>query len=543
MFHIKGVYPGKYTLSVQVQGFVSADENPRQVEVKPQAVVTGVNLQLERGAIVHGRVLNTEGAPLAETTITTAAAQLHQVRASLNFSRGTVTDSMGSFSVTVPSHPEKYRYFALMVRHPAHQGQIVREHLVRNQSEYHLEDIILKKTLEIFGTISDPYSASVKGLEVELVRHSEPLSFRGYVPFSQKAYTDKNGRFVFGGLYPTQYSLVVRRDGILCYFRPTLEVATSESLEARLEKTKKIRGRIANVKGESLRGAHVVARYQGTNPSIKNFVIAQGFTDLDGNFALEVLKISPPSTYTLQIMMEGYLSGTILRLKNFHQPLNIVLQKGGLIKGYIFVPKDIPQDKPLSLKVLRAGMKMAPIIDVLPGMPKPISETLPVGERSFEIGPLPREEYGLYVTGDGFAAVSTTVDLTSGDAETALVAQRSTTLRGRLFWADTKAPITGAVIQRSYYPWELEPGEFSSLLAKRLTVKTDCEGTFEFDNLSPGLYFLKISYVVASLEEVETQFQQRILKKQIQVMIDANTQQRHRFYLGRGDAPFKIEPD
>jgi protocatechuate 3,4-dioxygenase beta subunit len=71
-FVFERLRPGTYTLAVEKTGYAASigPSNARKVEVTAGQSIDGVDLHLERGAVIAGRVLDPAGEPLADARVT-----------------------------------------------------------------------------------------------------------------------------------------------------------------------------------------------------------------------------------------------------------------------------------------------------------------------------------------------------------------------------------------------------------------------------------------------------------------------------------------
>ena len=236
------------------------------------------------------------------------------------------------------------------------------------------------------------------------------------------------------------------------------------------------------------------------------------------------------------ISKDGYLSQVYTNVRVTKNKLTVTLERGVSIKGYVFLPPNISAEGEFTVKLFSASTSMEPSLDSFGEGRKPLaSESFPRADGKFALDNLTREEYALYIVGDGLSASGIKVDITKGNQQVALLASPTVTLRGRLLWADTRKPVSQASVLRSWYPWELEiydnMGSF-----KRFETLTNDKGEFMFTNLTEGWYKFQISYAEASLAVSEDQPQRKIFRKQFDVLVRGEKEAEYTFYLGRGDS-------
>lgn len=533
-FEIKNLLPGQYVLIDAFPGYVLDMPEALEVTVYPDESIGGVELFLRPGALVRGKIVDTNGQPIPGVTVKVTSVKLRALRTKLDFIGRMQTGEDGKFSTTTPNDPGRYRSFSVMVTHPRYQAQLIHTDLKRGESEYQLSEIVMQETLVLTGKVLDAGGSSIERLKVILRRHNKPVDFFAFDARSEmEVYTDAKGNYLFEELYPTEYSLSVSRNGVTRYFLESVDPQRQSHLKIRLGKTQTLRGHVMDADDQPLEGVRVEARMGMQTPGVPSTLLASCQTDQDGAFRLEVLKV-PPARLTVRISKPGYLSKGYGNVHITKAELPVLLDRGISLKGHVFTPPHLPLNGNYTIKLFPADVPMDAIVHRW-FTPRPlITRRFPSTETEFSIDGLPRKEYALYVVSDKIAARGTTVDLTSGDGEVTLFVEGpSVALRGQVLWADTGRPVSEASVGRSWYPWELEIYDNSSSV-RRFEVETDEDGKFEFLNLTPGRYILFIGYSDVSFETDSGSPERKIIHKRIELTV-GNSGEPYIFYLGRRD--------
>ena len=259
-------------------------------------------------------------------------------------------------------------------------------------------------------------------------------------------------------------------------------------------------------------------------------------TDANGTFQMQVLE-TKPHLLSLNVSKKGYLSKVNQNVKIGKEPLIVLLQEAFVIKGRVFLPRDVPIDEYYYVKVFPKDVKMEPTLNPRTLIRPLMSRRFPITETSFVLDGLLEEKYKLYIVGNNIAATEIAVKASANGDAVPIVADIPTVgIKGQVLWAETDEPMENAQVSRSWYPWELSPYDMS-LILDRFQTDTDAQGVFTFSNLTQERYQLLIR-VVKTVFEKETETYQRIhIHKQ--VTLPAGSDEIYPIYLGKADGtPF-----
>ena len=481
----------------------------------------------------HGTFVDAEdGHPISEILVRVAAEKIARVYPDREFAHATVTDTKGTFSLTISNESQTYYAFSLMALHPQYQAKLLRKEMSPSKSKYNMGMIALRRTLPLQGNVSG--EKNVVGLIVNLKMHDKSADFfRAAAPVEHAVKTDPTGNFHFTELYPIEYTLTISRNGLIIAFVESINPQKQTQISVHLPKLKTLRGTVVDAQERPIAGAQIHAtRHTETGHSA---LLSSAQTNEAGNFQIEVLE-TQPRLLSLEVSKKGYFSRVYENVDIGKMPPILPLKKGESVKGRVILPQNIPADGQYTVKVFPIDAQMEPSLNPLVLHRPILSKHFPVAESAFVVDGLFAEKYIFYIVGNGISATRIDADTSANPEEVLVVAdQPTTTLQGQVFWADTGKPVHNAVVSRSWYPWELQPYDMSMTL-DRFEVETDVHGKFEFHNLTETHYQLHIRAVHAVLEAATERYQRTLIYKQVEIPASGTE---YRIYIGRQDGtPF-----
>ena len=516
-FMFTGLPPGRYIVRNSIPGYALLRESNTVITVEPNQHVTGVEIPLEEGALVRGRLVDINSVPIPDLVVRIASIRIApRTYSPTKYIRETRTNINGEFSTMVPCSPDHTHAFYIILNNPGFQGKRIENNIVPGKELYEIGDIQLEKTFELKGKILR--NVGKGNLEVVLQRYGKsPAPMPIHVPTRQTAFVEPNGKFSISDLYSIPYTLTVLENRKVRYFSESVNPQESPSLKIAFPKTEIIQGQVTDVDRTPLNGANVTAKIKGSGAVIPVITLSECVSQDDGTFQLELLKVKPESLMLI-VTKKGYLSKAHRTSSSESKDeLKIVLERSVSLVGYVMITPELPQEGDFIIKLFPIDMSMEP------GTQRGLDDRKPLYSRrfkradgSFSIDGLARVAYSLYVVGEGLAPTNIRVDLTEGSKEVNIFVKSSMgTLSGRLLWANSKEPVKNALIYRSWYPWELEPynmlGDF-----QRFEVSTNEYGAFEFQNVFEGeRYVLAIRCVDPNTGEVGSK--KRVIRKHVEV--------------------------
>ena len=387
----------------------------------------------------HGTFVDAEdGHPISEILVRVAAEKIARVYPDREFAHATVTDTKGTFSLTISNESQTYYAFSLMALHPQYQAKLLRKEMSPSKSKYNMGMIALRRTLPLQGNVSG--EKNVVGLIVNLKMHDKSADFfRAAAPVEHAVKTDPTGNFHFTELYPIEYTLTISRNGLIIAFVESINPQKQTQISVHLPKLKTLRGTVVDAQERPIAGAQIHAtRHTETGHSA---LLSSAQTNEAGNFQIEVLE-TQPRLLSLEVSKKGYFSRVYENVDIGKMPPILPLKKGESVKGRVILPQNIPADGQYTVKVFPIDAQMEPSLNPLVLHRPILSKHFPVAESAFVVDGLFAEKYIFYIVGNGISATRIDADTSANPEEVLVVAdQPTTTLQGQVFWADTGKPV------------------------------------------------------------------------------------------------------
>jgi RNA polymerase sigma-70 factor (ECF subfamily) len=278
-------------------------ERQASVDVAKGGVIDGVEIRLERGARLAGRLVSEDGSPIAGAKITTTHSWI----------TSTTSDADGRFAfANVPQHPD--RYLVIAERDGARIAV-----LERDDPELPKEELLLvaRPTRAIEGRVVDEHGAPIAAAVVTArILWSDGV----------EATSDDAGLFRFAALPRVKHGLAVAKAGF-ARTESTLPAETDGPIELVLDRGRTLSGTVVGDDGRPVAGAIVYARVDG-------WVSGEAWrrSGDDGSFALEHV---PAGKHTeVDAHAEGWTRAT-LTVADDAPSIEIVLQRAAGLSGRV----------------------------------------------------------------------------------------------------------------------------------------------------------------------------------------------------------------
>ena len=242
-FAIGNVAPGAVTVRISARGYVSGTKSDIQVE--EGRTVTGVEVQLERGARVSGHV-TADGKPLAGVAV--RATSLTRMSSGPAVA---TTDADGQYLLDSLAAGEPVIEFRK-------QGYITKQQNVEVASAKEARvDVELQRGLDLSGRVVEKSGAPVEGANVSV--YSPGTGGEGI-----QASTTADGSFVLEGLGESRYTVQVRKSGFVVQRERDVALPQSSPLVITLDRGGTLTGRVIGLPPAELGAVRVNVQGEGS---------------------------------------------------------------------------------------------------------------------------------------------------------------------------------------------------------------------------------------------------------------------------------------
>jgi protocatechuate 3,4-dioxygenase beta subunit len=257
-FAIDNVPAGTASIRVSARGYVPATR--ADIQVEEGRAVTGIDVQLDRGAKLTGRVTS-DGKPLPGVTV-----RATPLTAPSPIVAGTVTDGDGQYTLDGLSAGQPAIEFRK-------QGYVVKRQNVEIAAakDAHL-DVELESGRALRGRVVDKNGAGIEGATV--VAYAA-----GFGGMPEQAVSSGDGSFAIEGLGESHYNVQVRKSGFVGTSERDVALPQSAPLLVTLDRGGTVTGRVTGLSPSEL--GMVYVSVSGGNGSY-----ASAQTDATGAFTL-----------------------------------------------------------------------------------------------------------------------------------------------------------------------------------------------------------------------------------------------------------------
>lgn len=402
------------------------------------------------------------------------------------------TDAEGAFRFTNIAPASDW---ALVVTHPDYSTTTVNDLVMPKEGR--VEEIVTVGTgFLVFGFVREKDSGVVIPNAVLVLDNPVAVIMnRGSSPGRREAKTNDDGYYEFTNVSLQNPVLICRAEGYgtlmhsnLPFFQSREEKRVQQDCE--LAQGMIIAGRVVGPDMEGLEGAFIDAITHGENYSSRG----ETRSKKDGEFAIVDLA---EGVYTLRTQLAGYEADPVLKVEAGDTNVTIQLFEQGSVTGRVV---DAGTNRPVETFscIARVVHPTNNAYGAIVSRGSFRNRT----DGSFELSNISENTYIVQADADGYASsFSDPFTVTQGMATPDVVVRltQGGTLRGKVLDSYTGDPVVGAVISTNEN--NFIDSDFTRLLGGMVTTamskksaKTDKDGNFTLDLLTPGVYQVRVEH-------------------------------------------------
>jgi large repetitive protein len=449
-FTLENVPAGAVNLTAQAPGYTNGRTT---VTVEEGKALENVELALDAGVRLTGKVTGPDGAPLSDVTVRLAFTPERGMRGMPGNDRRATTDANGEYALDSLDAGEETIEFT----HPKYLA--TRQDVELKGTETRL-DAQLSAGQRVSGVVMTESGAP--GADAEVA-----ASGSGGANHSTRA--DANGAFTFDSLSPTRYRFTASKNGFATGHVDDFDVTANAPLRIILGSGGAIYGHVSGLTEQELASASVDARGSGSS--------ASAAVDSSGNYRIEGAPVG-----TVQVAASITGRGFTSRKTTASQTVEVAPGSAQQID------LQFRSDTVISGRVTRNGQPLTEANVVF--MPRvrgqANSSTTTDAAGTYTLNGIDDGEYGVYVVDlQRFSPYTTRYEVHgSGTFD---IDYTAASLHGRVINATTNEPIDSASVTLRA---SATGGE--GMRAAR-GVPSDTNGSFTIDYVPPGSYTLTAS--------------------------------------------------
>jgi protocatechuate 3,4-dioxygenase beta subunit len=452
-YAIDNVPPGAVNLTARAAGYVTGSRG--DINAEDGKTVTGIDIQLDRGATISGHVTS-HGAAIAGAEVRQASQRTMQPGPQ---GGGVTTDADGLYKLDGIAEGERLIEF-----HKAGFVTAQKPVEVKGGKDVQL-DAELDPGHELRGRVVDRSGRGVAGANVM-------ASGVGERRFDNMIASDADGSFVVAGLADGKYQVTARKEGMVSGEASDIELPQTRPLTLTLDSGATITGRVTGVTPEELTQV-VVTAVGGTSRN-------QTYTDASGNFSL-------PGMPDGQVRVDAFL---VTAGRRRMAPAKTIVVENGIAPA---VEINFEEGINVSGRVTKGGVPVSygsisfSPAGVRPGSDRQFVNAMISPDGTYTAAGLSIGDYTVRVNGPSVSQYQT--KYTASVSGTFDIDIHGATVRGRVVDARSGAPIANARV----------------LLMSRMPANgsafTDSDGRFAIDVMPDATYELQVNreeYAIAT---------------------------------------------
>jgi large repetitive protein len=440
-FTLEHVPPGAQVVIALAPGFTAAQAN---LNVEGGKTIENVEIGLDRGVTLTGRVTGPNGAPVSDARVglvISAGSRAFGLGGRIS----STTDSRGEYTIeALPAGEE-----TIAVTHPRYTD--VRKTVALKGRETRL-DIQLSSGITVRGTVVSESGSPIADAFVEARELGGGIGMH-------RARSDANGAFEFEALVPTRHNFTASKAGFSQTVLKDVDVAAGAPLRITLRMGGTIHGRVSGLSADELTMTSVTAFASGTSASAP--------VDASGNYRME-------GAPTGSVQVRASVSARAFGGSKSSPPQTVELTAGGTQQVDITFRGDVV----IRGRVLRNGMPLRGGSVMFSAKAGGGGSSGTIDEQGhYSVAGLEEGEYNVRVMDlQRFSGHTTTYSVRG--SSTFDITFRTASLRGRVVDSATSEPIDGATIDIRNTTDTFGGGGATS----------DTSGSFVIDHIIAGSY-------------------------------------------------------
>lgn len=444
-FALDGVRPGPIELVVSSPGYTTS--HTTNIEVEDGKATRDIEVSLDTGVKLSGRVTDSNGQPVAGVSVQPAQGGGTRTMRIDPTNNGTATDANGEYTLDAQESGEKTYSFS-------RSGYVGEERTVTLSGKEFRLDVQLSSGLHVAGQVLTDSGTPIADVSVHAQSAADGT-------FGRQMQTDANGAFAFDGLAPGHYTFTATKSGVGTAMLRDVDVTVVNPVRITMTAGATITGHVTGLTPDELQNTTVSAVGSGTG----NMQVP---VDSGGNF-----RFDGAPTGTVRVSAR---SGAMFAGGKTSDPKTVVVDPGGSAQ----VDIEFKSTTVVQGHVTRNGAPMASaMVSFRSTSAQSSASTTADSSGAYQVSGLDDGPYSVQVIDfDHLTPFSTTYTVKgSGNFDIDI---KTVSLHGRVLDSTNSQPLADVHV-------ELRPSSADTVMSVRATT-SDASGQFTLDDVARGTY-------------------------------------------------------